>query len=129
MIWDGAPCGFDRDGKPISYNAGDDGSGNAPTLVFGPPGSNKTVGLVATQLLDDDSGKRSYVVIDPKGEICAITSKFRRKVSDVKIINPYGLLVDVRPDMRSDGFNPLNDLDRTALGFGDECQAKGDALI
>jgi len=128
-IWGGVPLGFDKQDRPIDYSARDDGSGNAPVVCIGPPGSNKTVGLVATQLLDDDSGKRSYVVIDPKGEICAITSKFRRKVSDVKIINPYGLLVDVRPDMRSDGFNPLNDLDRTALGFGDECQAKGDALI
>jgi type IV secretory pathway TraG/TraD family ATPase VirD4 len=47
----------------------------------------------------------------------------------VKIINPYGLLVDERPDMKSDGFNPLADLDPDARGFGDECQAKGDALI
>src|SRR5271155_5589454 len=129
MIWDGAPCGFDRDGKPISYNAGDDGSGNAPTLVFGPPGTSKTVGLVATQLLDDDRGKRSYVVIDPKGEVCAITSKFRRTVGDVKIINPYGLLVDQRPDMKSDGWNPLGDLDPASPKFGDDCAAKGDALV
>jgi type IV secretion system protein VirD4 len=139
MIWQGVPLGFDRDGKPISYNANDDGSANAPTLVFGPPGTSKTVGLVATQLLDGPSwlamlfGRygppRAYVVIDPKGEICAITSKFRRRVSDVKIINPYGLLVDERPDMKSDGFNPLADLDPDARSFGDECQAKGDALI
>ena len=88
------------------------------------------MGLVATQLLDDDSGKRSYVVIDPKGEICAVTSRFRRTVSEVKIINPYGLLVDERPDMKSDGFNALDDLNPdNALTFGDECQAKGDALI
>src|SRR5271154_438681 len=130
MIWRGVPLGFDRDGRPIGYGAGDEGDGNAPTLVFGPPGSFKTVGLVATQLLDDDSGKRSYVVIDPKGEICAVTSRFRRTVSEVKIINPYGLLVDERPDMKSDGFNALDDLNPdNALTFGDECQAKGDALI
>ena len=96
MIWDDAPLGFDREGKPISYNKGADGSGNAPTLIFGPPGSYKTVGLICTELLDEP-GKRSYVVLDPKGEIAAITSKYRRKVcgaDNVKIINPYGLLVD-----------------------------------
>jgi hypothetical protein len=130
MIWKGVPLGFDRAGKPVDYSARDDGNGNAPTVVIGPPGSNKTVGLVVPQLLDDDSGKRSYVVLDPKGEICAITSKFRRTVSDVKIINPYGLLADERADMASDGFNPLGDLDPgNALTFGDECQAKGEALI
>ena len=88
MLWNGVPLGFTKDGKPHAW------PGSAATLVFGPPGSGKTVKLICNQLLDDDSGKRSYVVIDPKGEVCAITSKFRRKVGDVKIINPYGLLVD-----------------------------------
>jgi type IV secretory pathway TraG/TraD family ATPase VirD4 len=128
MIWDGSPLGFDRDSRPISYNVGDDGSGCAPTLIFGPPGTSKTVGLVCTELLDEP-GRRSFVVLDPKGEICAITSAYRRRVSDVKIINPYGLLVDERPDMASDKWNPLGDLEPDALGFGDECQAKGEALI
>jgi type IV secretory pathway TraG/TraD family ATPase VirD4 len=106
MIWNGVPLGFARDGSPIAYD------GNAPVLVFGPPGSNKTVGFVAAQLLDDDQGGRSYIVIDPKGEVCAITAKFRREVcgdGNVKIINPYGVLVDERPDMTSDGWNPLGD--------------------
>jgi type IV secretory pathway TraG/TraD family ATPase VirD4 len=128
MIWQGVPLGFDRGGKPIDYNSSHDGSGNAPTLVFGPPGSRKTVSLIATQLLPEP-GKRSFVVIDPKGEICAITSKYRRRVSEVKIINPYGLLAKERPDMKSDGWNPLGDLDPDAASFGDEVQAKGDALI
>jgi type IV secretion system protein VirD4 len=128
MIWDGSPLGFDRSGRPISYNADDDGSGNAPTLILGPQGSSKTVGLVCTELLDEP-GERSYVVHDPKGEICAITSAYRRRVSDVKIINPYGLLVDERPDMASDQWNPLGDLEPEALGFGDESQAKAEALI
>jgi type IV secretory pathway TraG/TraD family ATPase VirD4 len=54
----------------------------------------------------------SIIVIDPKGEIASITEKSRR-VSDVKIINPYGLLAE-RPDMQSEGFNPLNDLEPEA---------------
>jgi type IV secretion system protein VirD4 len=131
MIWDGVPLGFDRNGRPISYNASADGSGNAPTLIFGPPGSFKTVGLICSELLDEP-GKRSYVVLDPKGEICAITSKYRREVcgaENVKIINPYGLLVEERPDIKSDCWNPLNDLEPDALGFGDECQAKAAAVI
>lgn len=131
MIWDGVPLGFDGKERPISYNASADGSGNAPTLIFGPPGSFKTVGLICSELLDEP-GKRSYVVLDPKGEICAITSKYRREMGgaeNVKIINPYGLLVDERPDMTSDCWNPLGDLEPGALGFGDECQAKAAAVI
>src|ERR1700674_1357915 len=131
MIWDGVPLGFDRDGRPIAYNESHDGSGNAPTLVFGPMGSRKSVGLVATQLLDEP-GQRSFVVIDPKGEIAAITANYRRRVcgaANVKIINPYGELVSVRPDLVSDKWNPLVDLDPDALSFGDDCQAKGNSLI
>ena len=87
MIWQGSPLGFDRNGNPISYN------GNAATLIIGPPGSSKSVGVIVPMLLDD-AGLRSFVVIDPKGEAAAITSRYRRTVSDVQIINPYGLLVD-----------------------------------
>ena len=75
-----------------SLNATHDGGGNAPTLILGPPGSKKTVGLVATQLLDEP-GKRSFIVVDPKLEIAAITANYRRKVcggNNVKIVNPYG---------------------------------------
>src|ERR1700733_3499850 len=128
MIWNGSALGFYRDGRPISYNAGDDGSGNAPTLVLGPQGTSKTV-LTCNELLDEP-GRRSYIIFDPKGEICAVTTAYRRRVSDVKIIKPYGLLVDERPDMRSDQWNALGDLDPDDdLTFGDESQAKAAALI
>ena len=52
MIWKGSALGFARDGSPIAYD------GNAATLMIGPPGSSKSVGVIATMLLDDDSGKR-----------------------------------------------------------------------
>ena len=123
MIWHGVPLGFTKDGKPHGW------PGPAATLVFGPPGSGKTVKLICNQLLDDDSGTRSYVVIDPKAEVCSITSRFRRKVGDVKIINGYALLAEQRPDMKSDKWNPLAALDLTSPTFNDECAAIGDALI
>ena len=125
MIWRGIPLGFRREDErqPLTYD------GNAPALILGPPGSSKSVGVICNQLLDDDSGERSYAVIDPKAEVTAITSRFRRTVSDVKIINPYGVLVDKRPDLKSDGWNPLGDLVPDSPSFADECAARGDALI
>lgn len=126
MIWDGVPFGFSRENEkvPVTY------TGNAPVLVFGPPGSSKTVAFVMNQLLDDIS-RRSYIVIDPKGEIAAVTARFRRKLRGhtVRIINPYGVLTDVRPDLKSDGWNPLADLDPSSQNFADDCAARGDALI
>jgi type IV secretion system protein VirD4 len=121
-IWNGSPLGFARDGKPIDYD------GNAATLIIGPPGSSKSVGVIAPMLLDEP-GNRSFVVIDPKGEIAAITSRYRRSVGDVKIINPYGLLADERPDLRSDKWNPLGELDPAARSFGDDCAAICAAII
>jgi type IV secretion system protein VirD4 len=126
-IWDGVPLGFDgpdiyRD-KAINYNADDDGSGNAPTLVMGPPGSGKTV-LVCNELLDEP-GKRSFVVTDFKAEIYRKTAKYRSGVSDVKAIAPYSVF-----GIESDKWNPLNDLNREdALSFGDESQGKSEALV
>ena len=122
MIWQGSPLGFDRGVWPIDYD------GNAATLIIGPPGSSKSVGVIAPMLLDEP-GRRSFVVIDPKAEIAAITSRYRRRVSDVKIINPYGLLADVRPDLRSDKWNPLGELDPASRSFGDDCAAICGAVI
>jgi type IV secretion system protein VirD4 len=122
-IWNGAPCGFDRDGKPISYNAADDGSGNAPSLILGAVGTGKTV-LACNELLDEP-GKRSFVVPDFKAEIYRKTSKYRRSVSDVKAICPYPM-----EGIESDKWNPLNDLDPTdPLSFGDDSQGKAEAIV
>jgi ribosome biogenesis protein Tsr3 len=65
------------------------------TFSPGAPGSKKTVRLAAAQLLIEP-GKRSFVVIDPKGQIAAITANDRSKVhgsENVKVINPYGLVM------------------------------------
>jgi type IV secretory pathway TraG/TraD family ATPase VirD4 len=57
--------------------------------------------MTARRMQSPLTGRRSYVVIDPKGELCAITSKFRSRVSSVQIINPYQLLTGESPDTPS----------------------------
>src|ERR1700684_1792895 len=75
-------------------------------LLFGATGSGKGTRILMPNLLDI-SGSRSIVVIDPKGELAAVTAKFRREVSDVVILNPFGCLTEYYADMRGVGFNPL----------------------
>jgi len=124
-IWKGTACGFERDGTPIDYHAGDSAGGNAPCTILGPPGSSKSVGLIVPQLLDDDSGQRNYYVFgDAKGELCSITSKFRSTVSHVAVANYAGVL-----GIKSDKWNPLNELDPKSRGYGEACQAIATALI
>jgi hypothetical protein len=75
--------------------------------------SRKRRGLVATEIADE-RGEWSFIVVDRRLETAVITADDRRKVcgaANVKIINPYALLVDEGPELESDNWNPLNDLD------------------
>ena len=99
------------------------------TLVFGPNGAGKSTRLLLPNLLEIE--KRSIVVIDPKGELAAISAPFRRTVGEVVIINPFGVLVD-HPgyeDLRSNGFNPLLALDPSAPSFNADASLLAEALV
>jgi type IV secretory pathway TraG/TraD family ATPase VirD4 len=124
-LWKGTACGFESDGTPIDYNADDEAAGNAPCTIIGPQGTNKTVGLLVPQLLDDNSGARNYYIFgDAKGELYSITHKFRSTVSHVAVANYAGVL-----GIKSDKWNPLNHLDPKARGYGDACQAIAIAIV
>ena len=64
------------------------------------------------------------LVFDIKGELAWQTAHIRRRYSDVKIVNPFGVL-----GMPSDGYNPLSALDPKSPKFYDAAAAIGDALI
>ena len=55
---------------------------------------------------------RSIVVIDPKGELAAVTAAYRRTVGDVVMLNPFNVL-----GLGSAGFNPLAMLDPKSPEF------------
>jgi type IV secretion system protein VirD4 len=104
-------------GAPIDY------FGERHLIVFGPNGSGKGTRFLVPSLLTIND--RSILVIDPKGELCAITQAYRRTVGEVVILNPFNVL-----GLGSDGFNPLallNPDDRAT--FYDDAAALGEALI
>lgn len=96
--------------------------GERHLLLFGPNGSGKGTRLLVPNLLLLKD--RSIVVIDPKGELTAITADYRRTLGDVVILNPFGVL-----GIESAGFNPLASLDPKASTFVDDAMGLGEALI
>jgi type IV secretion system protein VirD4 len=91
-------------------------------VLFGLNGAGKSTRFLI-ELLMTMTG-RSAVVFDIKGELAYQTAAERRRYSNVKIVNPFGVL-----GMPSDGYNPLSGLDPNSPKFYDAAAGIGDALI
>lgn len=100
--------------------------GGLHLLCFGPPGSGKSMSLVVPNLAHL---KRSLIVIDPKGELAAITAKKRAALGKVIVLNPFGLLAGDLPHLKSEGWNPLLQLDPAGADFEGDARTIADALI
>jgi type IV secretion system protein VirD4 len=96
--------------------------GERHLLLFGPNGTGKGTRFLIPNLLAIKD--RSIVVVDPKGELAAVTAAYRRTVSDVVMLNPFDVL-----GLGSAGFNPLAGLDPNSPYFYDEAAGLGEALI
>src|SRR6202050_5450879 len=105
-----------RVGKKIMY------TGERHLLLFGANGTGKGTRFLIPNLLSITD--RSIVVVDPKGELAAVTADYRRTVSDVVMLNPFDVL-----GLGSAGFNPLAALDPDSPNFYDDAAALGEALI
>jgi type IV secretion system protein VirD4 len=100
--------------------------GGKHLLSFGTPGANKSAGLVVPNLAHLP---RSVIVIDPKGELAAITARKRATMGRVIVLNPFALLADDLPHLESEGWNPLLQLDPEGDDFESDARCIADALI
>jgi type IV secretion system protein VirD4 len=105
-----------KSGSPLEYD------GERHLLLFGPNGSGKGTRLLVPNLLS--LRNRSLVVIDPKGELTAITADYRRTLGEVVVLNPFGVL-----GIEGAGFNPLAALDPQSAAFVDDAAGLGEALV
>ena len=80
-------------------------------LCFGPTGSGKSNSLMIPNL---QNLRRSIIVTDPKGEAAGISYEHRKKMGNAIVLNPFGVLVDDLPHLKSVGWNPLQQLDPKA---------------
>ncbi len=101
--------------------------GEKHIVTVGPPGCGKSTAILVPNLFR--STNQSMVVVDPKGELAAITAQERRRHGRVVILNPFGVMTDRRPDLASDCYNPLRHLDPASRRFPDEVARVAEALI
>lgn len=75
--------------------------GDRHICLIGPNGSGKTKRLLVPSLHDLTGW--SCIVVDVKGELCAMTEKHRRRAGNIVVrLNPFDVL-----KLGSDGFNPI----------------------
>lgn len=101
-------------------------AGETHLITVGRTGMGKGTGLIIPNL---STLRRSILIIDPKGEAAAITARKRAEFGRVVILNPFGLLTEQCPWLKSDGFNPLSTLRIDDRNFVDDCAVLSHALV
>ncbi len=97
--------------------------GDRHIVTFGPNGSGKSRRLLLPNLVRLTNW--SMLVVDPKGELCAMTAAYRAaKGSKIVMLNPFDAL-----GLGSQGFNPVAALDPASDDFPDDALGLAEALI
>jgi len=114
--------GYTQSGRVLRYG------GPGHLLLVAPARSGKAVSVLVPALLDQRRG--SCIVIDPKGELCAITAQRAKRFGDVVALDPFGLLKDIGvKGVKVVGLNPLASLNPKSVSFGGDVASLTDAIV
>jgi len=101
-------------------------SGDAHLITVAPTGSGKGRDVLVGALLEYEG---SCIVIDPKGQLAAITGAQRARMGQkVIVLNPLPkeLPMDLGPSAK---YNPMAYLDPNSDAFGPSCEAIADSIV
>ncbi len=120
----GIRIGMSQSGKVLHYG----GPGNL--ILIAPARTGKMTSVLAPALLERPARKCSRLIIDPKGELCAVTHAAAARYSDVVAIDPFGTLkVNGVTGVKVVGFNPLAVLDPKTVSFGGDVDSVTDGVF
>jgi type IV secretion system protein VirD4 len=116
---------------PYGYNAArgtfPSYTDNRHLCTFGPNRSGKAATVIVQTLL---TAPHSMVVIDPKGQLAAVTGRRRREMGhDVYVLNPFGLHTGEPWNLPQHRYNPLAHLRITDRNIVADTAALSQALI
>lgn len=105
-------------------------TGDEMGLTFGTTGSGKLTAAIAPNVLLYDG---SCFVIDPKGEVCAVTAAARKSLrkQEVLRLDPFDI-TEFAPGVEKTplaNYNPLDALDPTVLSFADDAKSLASVLV
>jgi len=108
-----------KNGDPLTYKH------DGHLLTVAPTGSGKGRDVLVPALLEYQG---SVIVIDPKGQLAAITRQQRARMGQrVIVLNPFNILPEyVGASAR---FNPLAALDPSLDSFGTDCDNIADSIV
>lgn len=96
-------------------------------ILTAPAGSGKGRDLLIPALLEYEG---SCVVIDPKGQLAAVTAPYRASIGQrVFVLNPFKILAPCFAGLLDAGFNPLTVLNPKADSFGADCDSLAEAIV
>jgi type IV secretion system protein VirD4 len=101
-------------------------SGDAHLITVAPTGSGKGRDVLVGALLEYEG---SCIVIDPKGQLAAITGAQRARMGQkIIVLNPLPkeLPMDLGPSAK---YNPMAYLDPNSDAFGPSCEAIADSIV
>lgn len=120
QITKGVRIGFSQSGQILRYP----GSGHLITIAPTRMGKGRDVLIPA--LLE---WNQSCIVIDPKGELAAVTGHYRKRFGDVLVLNPFEIWPQYLKGLISARYNPLAMLDPDASSFGADADKLADAIV
>jgi len=110
-----------KEGGHIRFN----GEGNL--VLVAPARTGKFATILGPTILEGGLDKRSCIFIDPKGQIAAVTKRYRETLGRVIVVNPFEVLKEKLGP--SDRYNPMDCMDPQSSAFSSDAESIAHGVV